>query len=367
VVAAKFIGALEGHADSATVVECYKTIDLTSLNQNTWYPVYAGIPYSGLRRVRVAVQLDSGSKPSWSTHDGGFTMNLDVLVKACGWGTTDGLTLFLENYANWYDTSKGVPAYFQQLTNGSKAVFYLRGGGKYTIHSDWNTEWTIVTSSTTISSQTIAPTTSAPSNNGYWMLNEANYSSRIRTLSSAVTFSSNATVNGTLTAATLNVSGNITGGNNIYASKSGGEAQTGVKYKGGGLYFYGNNSSGTRGIYDTNWGYIVSWSGSTPCFYGNIKSTRASSIAISPGENELSYNTISQSGAGSLPCTNNANGIITVNTHSGNYFHQLGFSSNGNLYHRNFLGVASNTTTGWVKILSSANFSLSGTTLTITI
>lgn len=344
-----------------------RTIDLTSLNQNTWYPVYANIPYNGLRRTRVTVQLNSGSKPSWSTHDGGFTMNLDVLVKACGWGTTDGLILFLENYANWYDTSKGVPAYFQQLTNGSKAVFYLRGGGKYFIYSDWNAEWTIATSSTTISSQTIAPTTSAPSNNGYFILNEGNYSSRIRTLSSAVTFSSNATVNGTLTAATLNVSGNITGGNNIYASKSGGEAQTGVKYNGGGLYLYGNNSSGTRGIYDTNWGYIVGWSGSTPCFYGNIKSTRASSIAISPGENELSYNTISQSGAGSLPCTNNANGIITVNTHSGNYFHQLGFSSNGNLYHRNFLGVASNTTTGWVKILSSANFSLSGTTLTITI
>jgi hypothetical protein len=367
VVAAKFIGALEGHADSATVVECYKTIDLTSLNQNTWYPVYAGIPYNGLRRVRVAVQLNSGSKPSWSTHDGGFTMNLDVLVKAHGWGTTDGLILFLENEARWCDTSKGVPAYFQQLNNSSKAVFYLRGGGKYFIHSDWNAEWTIVTSSTTISSETITTTTSAPSNNGYFILNEGNYSSRIRTLSSAVTFSSNATVNGTLTAATLNVSGDITGGNNIYASKSGGEAQNGVKYNGGRLYFWGNNSGGARGIYDTKWGYVVSWSGSTPCFYGNIKSTRASSIAISPGENELSYNTISQSGAGSLPCTNNANGIITVNTHSGNYFHQLGFSSNGNLYHRNFLGVASNTTTGWVKILSSANFSLSGTTLTITI
>ena len=352
-----------------------RTIDLTSLNQNTWYPVYTSIPYNGLRRTRVAVQLNSGSKPSWSTHDGGFTMNLDVLVKACGWGTTDGLTLFLENEARWCDTSKGVPAYFQQLTNGSKAVFYLRGGGKYTIHSDWNAEWTIATSSTTISSQTIAPTTSAPSNNGYFILNEGNYSSRIRTLSSAVIFSSNATVNGTLTAATLNVSGHITGGNNIYASKSGGEAQNGVKYNGGGLYFWGNNSGGSRGIYDTKWGYVVRWvgSGAMPMFNGGliVDPTFNNSAYAVNANNYQTFRVYDSYNISGTPTT--YGNVLEINGRDNHWKPQIwcsagatSTSSKGALYYRN-RDYNATSMGSWIKIITQGNFSLSGTTLTITI
>nr|DAO66328.1 MAG TPA: hypothetical protein [Caudoviricetes sp.]DAP31330.1 MAG TPA: hypothetical protein [Caudoviricetes sp.] len=43
-----------------------------------------GIPYEGLRHIKCNVQLNGGSKPSWSTHGGGFTVNLDMLVTACG-------------------------------------------------------------------------------------------------------------------------------------------------------------------------------------------------------------------------------------------------------------------------------------------
>lgn len=35
-----------------------------------------------------------------------------------------------------------------------------------------------------------------------------------------------------------------------------------------------------------------------------------------------------------FPMVNNANGILTFNTHSGSYGHQVGFSSNGKMYHR---------------------------------
>ncbi|MGL5100399.1 MAG: phage baseplate protein, partial [Fusobacteriaceae bacterium] len=35
-----------------------------------------------------------------------------------------------------------------------------------------------------------------------------------------------------------------------------------------------------------------------------------------------------------FPSTNNANAVLTVNTHAGAYYHQLGFSSDGKMYHR---------------------------------
>lgn len=61
------------------------------------------------------------------------------------------------------------------------------------------------------------------------------------------------------------------------------------------------------------------------------------------------------------PCTglfaadNNANFLITLNKHSGNYDSQLGFSSNGNIYYRSFNGSALNNTTGWQMLLTTSN------------
>lgn len=43
----------------------------------------------------------------------------------------------------------------------------------------------------------------------------------------------------------------------LWANKSTGENQNGVGYSGGNLYFWGNASSGTAGIYDSNFGYLL--------------------------------------------------------------------------------------------------------------
>lgn len=71
---------------SQTLFDKAQWVNLTSLDQNTWYPVVSmnTIPYSGLHHIKCNVQLNSGSKPSWSTHSGGFTVNLDLLVTAFG-------------------------------------------------------------------------------------------------------------------------------------------------------------------------------------------------------------------------------------------------------------------------------------------
>lgn len=48
------------------------------------------------------------------------------------------------------------------MTNGSVAVFWLRGGGSYRIYSDWDADWTVKTSTYTNSKQSVSPTTSYP-------------------------------------------------------------------------------------------------------------------------------------------------------------------------------------------------------------
>ena len=148
---------ITNHSSGPWYTYC-KIIDLTNLNASTYYPITSnnGIPNGGFHRTMVAVQLNSGTKPSWSTHNSGFTLNIDVLSLAGGWGTTDGQDIILKED---YRFANVKPGWYDQLTNSSKACFYLLGGGKYFLYTDWNTEWTINTSSTTYSSETVAPTT----------------------------------------------------------------------------------------------------------------------------------------------------------------------------------------------------------------
>lgn len=54
--------------------------------------------------------------------------------------------------------------------------------------------------------------------------------------------------------------------------------------------------------------------------------------------------------AGIFPHASNANAVLTLHTNAGNYYHQLGFSSDGNLYHRVFMGKVPDSTTAWKKI-----------------
>lgn len=55
-----------------------------------------------------------------------------------------------------------------------------------------------------------------------------------------------------------------------------------------------------------------------------------------------------------FPTTNNANGILSLNVHDYSYTHQLGFSSDGNIYHRRRNGGTWETS--WKTILSSTNY-----------
>ena len=148
---------------SQTLFDKAQWVNLTNLDQNTWYPVVSmnSIPYSGLHHIKCNVQLNSGSKPSWSTHGGGFTVNLDLLVTAYGWGTTSSNSICLDNFYSW-TTSNANPAGYSQMGHGSVAVFWLRGGGQYRLYADWDANWQLKTSTYTNCDQSVSPTTSYP-------------------------------------------------------------------------------------------------------------------------------------------------------------------------------------------------------------
>lgn len=156
---------LNGTANFATetLFDKAQWVNLTSLDQNTWYPVVSMnyIPYSGLHHIKCNVQLGGASKPSWSTHSGGFTVNLDMLVTAGGWGTTSANSICLDNFYSW-TTSNANPAGYSQMWNGSIAVFWLRGGGQYRLYADQDANWQLQTSTYTNNDQSVSPTTSYP-------------------------------------------------------------------------------------------------------------------------------------------------------------------------------------------------------------
>lgn len=66
----------------------------------------------------------------------------------------------------------------------------------------------------------------------------------------------------------------------------------------------------------------------------------------------LSYEHYSTSSSNKPPTNDNANAVLTANTHSSNYRHQIAFSSDENLYHR---AQQSGTWFSWNKIWSAGN------------
>lgn len=169
----------QGTADNADTVDGYHaadlfsggyktTLDLSALNNNLYYPVTGvSIPANGYHKIKVSVQLNSGTKPSWATHDLGFTTNVELYTTASGWGTTQGEIIILNDSYNF--TNCGQVVGFTQNGINSTPVLWLRGGGKYFVECDYNALWTVRTSlyytygdSSDTYKQTVEPQSSYP-------------------------------------------------------------------------------------------------------------------------------------------------------------------------------------------------------------
>ena len=105
------------------------TIDASSLNQNTWYPVSIYVPPKYNVRIEIEVALDSGTTPSWSTHSSGFSVRKIWETNGNGWGT---IPITRNIYVSTYSFADTDPVRgLTQNTSASVEIVYVRGGGKY--------------------------------------------------------------------------------------------------------------------------------------------------------------------------------------------------------------------------------------------
>ncbi len=166
-------------------------LDTTTYSTDMYYPVVGTtIPYTGYHTFEINNQLEANSAPSWSTHTNkGFTCNISVRMLASGWGTTKAevrgwIDLFSYNFCD------KMPAYVGQMWRSSFPVFYLRGGGKYYIYSDYKCTWNVKTETYTNSSESVAPTAS-PENDSQLVNNWTN-NTRLKTAETSIKQNSDA-------------------------------------------------------------------------------------------------------------------------------------------------------------------------------
>lgn len=107
-----------------------RILDLTSLDPNKWYPCFINAPAYGGTPLRITLFNGlRGNKPTWSSHQNGFSLLLDYEVIGSGWGTLAAIAKL-----NWYFGGFGGETAFggrQQNTMASEEIIYLRGGGIY--------------------------------------------------------------------------------------------------------------------------------------------------------------------------------------------------------------------------------------------
>lgn len=147
-------------------------IDASGLDENTWYPVTIAAGERMNIRVEVLVALDSGTKPSWSTHARGFSVRKIWEFAPYAWGVNSRSIFAVHlsdfNFANT-DPVRGLST----LSNYDTCYVYVRGGGKYHFYASHGARVILHTDTYApgLGNQSISPTTEIPD-----LIQEINYS-----------------------------------------------------------------------------------------------------------------------------------------------------------------------------------------------
>lgn len=138
-------------------------IDASGLDENTWYPVTIAAGERMNIRVEVLVALDSGTKPSWSTHERGFSVRKIWEFSPYTWGINPRSIFAVHlsdfNFANT-DPVRGL----YTLSHYDICYVYVRGGGKYHFYASHGARVILHTDTyaPNSGSQSISPTTEIP-------------------------------------------------------------------------------------------------------------------------------------------------------------------------------------------------------------
>lgn len=118
-----------------------KQIDLTGWDNNKFYPLVIGLSVNSKNRITVNRPLDGRyGKPSYGTHNGGFSVNLTFEMSGSGWGSSPVITNIFDYYKAWTVAGTKIVVDLGQITANSACVMGIRGGSKYDVTLDDSTD-----------------------------------------------------------------------------------------------------------------------------------------------------------------------------------------------------------------------------------
>lgn len=139
-------------------------IDASGLDENTWYPVTIAAVARMCMRAEVLVALDSGTKPSWSTHERGFSTRKIWEFAPSNWGVNavSDIKVYLSDFAHTnLDPVRGLDF----LSHFDICFVFVRGGGKYHFYTSHGAQVILHTSTykpNETTEQSVSPTTTTP-------------------------------------------------------------------------------------------------------------------------------------------------------------------------------------------------------------
>lgn len=136
-------------------------IDASGLDEDTWYPVTIAAGNRPCMRAEVLVALDSGTKPSWSTHNKGFSTRKIWEWAPSTWGVNavSDIKVYLSDFAHaQLDPVRGLDF----LSHYGMCYVFVRGGGKYHFYVSHRANVILHTDAYIPGDQSVSPTTTTP-------------------------------------------------------------------------------------------------------------------------------------------------------------------------------------------------------------
>lgn len=165
------IEAIKKYVDDSVTSACsigymmqLTEIDASQLDENTWYPVTIAAGARMCMRAEVLVALDSGTKPSWSTHERGFSTRKIWEFAPSTWGinAVSDIKVYLSDFAHAdLDPVRGLDF----LGHFDTCFVFVRGGGKYHFYTSHEAQVILHTSTykpSEVDEQSVSPTTTTP-------------------------------------------------------------------------------------------------------------------------------------------------------------------------------------------------------------
>lgn len=123
--------------NSTTNRHVTKQIDLIGWDNNKFFPLVIDLPVGHKSKIEINRPLNKAyGKPSYGTHDGGFSMNLSFEMSGSGWGSLPAVTNIFDYTKAWTSAGAKIVVDLGQITETSTCRMGIRGGSMYDVTVD---------------------------------------------------------------------------------------------------------------------------------------------------------------------------------------------------------------------------------------